>query len=192
MDRKVWLLTVLLLVWVGAVLYAWSIWPVDRHAPLKYVKGQPAVATAIRRTEGVPAGEWADLVVRNKQLTDRPQPPTTIVRDLFVPVESFRPKPPPPPPPPPKPPPPPPPPPPTPEELAAMKAQKELAQFRYVGYLDKGGGKGQAFLSRNGESLVAQQGETVQGHFYIKTISPAQVVIVELGTTLETTLSLSQ
>jgi hypothetical protein len=188
-DRKVWLLTGLLLVWVGAVVYAWSIWPEERHAPLKHGKGQPAAATAIRRTEGAPVGGLADLVVRNNQLTARPQPPTTMARDLFVPVESFRPK---PPAPSPRPPPAPPPPPPTPEELAAMKAKQELAQFRYMGYLDKGGGKDQAFLSRNGESLAAQQGETVQGHFYIKTISPAQVVIMELGTKLEVTLSLSQ
>jgi hypothetical protein len=191
-DRKVWLLTVLLLVWVGAVVYAWNIWPEDRHAPLKYAKGQPVAATAIRRTDGTPAGGFADLVVHNKQLMARPQPPTTMARDLFVPVESFRPKPPPPPPRPRPAPPPPPPRPPTPEELAAMKAKQDLAQFRYMGYLDKGGGKDQAFLSRNGESMAAQAGETVQGHFYIKTISPVQVVIVELGTKLEMTLSLSQ
>jgi Tfp pilus assembly protein PilP len=73
-----------------------------------------------------------------------------------------------------------------------MKARQELGQFRYVGYLDKGGGKDQAFLSRGGESMTARRGETVQGHFYVKTISPSQVVIVELGTKLEVTLSLAQ
>jgi len=73
-----------------------------------------------------------------------------------------------------------------------MKARQELGQFRYVGYLDKGGGKGQAFLSRSGESMTAHAGETVQGHFYVKAVSPTAVVIVESGTKLEVTLALSQ
>jgi Tfp pilus assembly protein PilP len=72
-----------------------------------------------------------------------------------------------------------------------MKARQELAQFRYVGYLDRGGGNDQAFLSRGGESMTARQGETVQGHFYIKSVSPTQVVIMELGTKLEQSLTLS-
>ncbi|HXZ25047.1 MAG TPA: hypothetical protein VEI24_02410, partial [Nitrospiria bacterium] len=86
MDRKAWLLSGLLLAWVGAVVYALSIWPEDRRVPLKYDKGRPAAATSIRHLEGAPSGELADLIVRKNQLTARPEPPAAIARDLFVSV----------------------------------------------------------------------------------------------------------
>jgi hypothetical protein len=198
MNRNVWLLMVLGL-WVGAAIYAWAIWPSDERVAPKYVKGQAQASPQPIRPIGSvggpePAAQAANasaLVVKRQKLEARPQPPASVARDLFVSVETFRPQPPPPPPPPSLPPPPPPPPPPTPEELAAAKARQELAQFKYIGYLDKGGGRDQDFLSRNGESIIAQRGETVQGHFYIKEVTATRVVIIESATKIEVSLSLS-
>ncbi|MEW6325015.1 MAG: hypothetical protein AB1515_06475, partial [Nitrospirota bacterium] len=79
----------------------------------------------------------------------------------------------------------------SPEELARDNARRELAQFRYLGYLDKGGGKDQAFLSRNGELMTAQRGETLHGRFFVKDVTPTRVVIVESATNVEVSLTLS-
>ena len=211
MSRMQWLVA-LLAVWIAAAVYAWSMWPAERHVPLKYVKGQPPASNAEARAQkaknggsDLPAGRQVPprpkpslanppaastgptsasgpLVIKP---ASRAQPPAAIAKDLFVMVDSFRPK---PPPPPSAPPPPPPPPPPTEKELAEARARQELAQFRYLGY-QKRGGRDQAFLERSGESLVANQGETVQGHFYIKEVTPTKVTIVESSSQIETSIS---
>lgn len=190
MSRHIWLLIALCL-WAAAAVYAWAVWPSDERRPLTHVKGKATVSQPIRQTGTSASSSTANAPGLTVRKTPRPQPPAAVARDLFVSVEAFRPKPPPPPPPPPAPPPPPPPPPPTSEELAAARARQELSQFRYIGYLNKGGGKDQAFLSRNGELMTVQRGETLQGRFFVKDVTPARVVIVESATKIEASLSLS-
>jgi Tfp pilus assembly protein PilP len=74
--------------------------------------------------------------------------------------------------------------------VAAAQARQALARFRYLGYLDRGG-KAQAFLSYNNELITVQRGETVQGRFYMKDVTPTRVVIVESATKVEVSLTLS-
>ncbi len=109
-------------------------------------------------------------------------------KNIFAPLRSHLP----PPPPPPKPPePPPPPPPPTPEELAIERARRELGQFRYLGYMNKGPGMDQAFLARGEELFIVNQGDTVSGSILLKEVTSGYVTLQEIHTLIEMTLTIS-
>ena len=84
---------------------------------------------------------------------------------------------------------------PTPAELAARETEQEMQQYKFLGYLTKGGVQ-QGFLSKGQAIYIVKQGERVEGDLEIKSISPTAVVlskhVKQAGTTVETTLPLTK
>ncbi len=65
---------------------------------------------------------------------------------------------------------------PSPGDLAAQRARQQLNQFRFLGYLTKGG-ESQAFLT-NGQSIyIVKQGEMLEGQVQVNKIEPELIVL---------------
>ena len=80
-------------------------------------------------------------------------------------------------------------PPPSPEELAAQAARQELAQFRYLGYLNRQD-KEEAFLSKGKDLHIVKSGDTIDQRVLVKAISPAGVTLQEPKSQVERTVLL--
>jgi hypothetical protein len=94
------------------------------------------------------------------------------------------------------PPPPPPPPPPGPSaaDLAGQRAREQLNQFRFLGYLTKGG-ESQAFLTNGQAIYIVKQGEMLEGRVQVHKIEPETVIlstqVLETGTHVQATIPLT-
>jgi hypothetical protein len=71
------------------------------------------------------------------------------------------------------------------------QARRELSQFRYMGYLNKGPGRDQAFLAREGNLYIVGKGQTVFGTIFLKEVTSSYVILQEKNTQLEITLTIS-
>jgi len=78
---------------------------------------------------------------------------------------------------------------PTEEELSIQRAQMELAQFRYLGYLNRQG-REEAFLSRDRELLIVRVGELIGPQVRIKAVTPTGVTLEETNAHIEKTVFL--
>ncbi len=83
---------------------------------------------------------------------------------------------------------------PSPADLAAQRARQQLNQFRFLGYLTKGG-ESQAFLT-NGEAIyIVKQGEMLEGQVQVNKIEPEIIVlstqILETGNQIQATIPLT-
>jgi hypothetical protein len=194
MDQKKKLLIGLLVLWGAILFYRVVFSEGPRRAPMKYVKG--AVQTATK--EG---GGSSSLKIQTELLSQQPPPLPAEVKNIFAPIPSPKPPAPPPvtrrPPPPPLPPAPTLPPPPvvtgpTPEELALARARAELAEIRYLGFLDRGNGKQEGFFSRRQETVIGEKGGVLFSRFIIRELSSAAVVLADKETHAEVTLQLSE
>lgn len=195
------LLAVLVGIWIVLLAYRILSHEEPKRVPLTYRKGQ-AVAGAPTGDKRASTGdkkvaskgeERRDLTLKLDLLNRKPPEPGEGLKNLFLPLHFELPKPPAPPPTiPPIPPPtlPPSPPPPTPEEIAAEEARKELSEFRYLGYLNRGG-KEQAFLAKKETLFTAKRGEIITGTFLLKEVNNNFVVIEETATRVEITLALT-
>jgi len=182
MDRKKKLLAVLLMVWALLIGYRVAIQEEPKRVPLKYVKGQTVSKDKV--LPRTPSG----MIVQLDRLKDRSVVTLKNTKNIFAPIQTRLP----PPPPPPAPlPPPSPPPPPTPEELALEQARRDLSQFRYIGYLNKGPGRDQAFLAREGNLFIVGKGQIISGTIYLKEVTSSYVILQEKNTQLEITLTIS-
>ena len=65
---------------------------------------------------------------------------------------------------------------PSPLELATKRAQEQLRQFRFLGYLKKGGER-QAFLTKGQAIYIVKQGATVDGNIQVSRIEPTTIVL---------------
>ena len=65
---------------------------------------------------------------------------------------------------------------PSPIELATQRAQQQLRQFRFLGYLKKGG-ESQAFLTKGQSIYIVKQGATVEGRILVNRIDPTLIVL---------------
>ncbi|MBA3968427.1 MAG: hypothetical protein H0X47_22165, partial [Nitrospirales bacterium] len=95
---------------------------------------------------------------------------------------------------PPQPPPQPPPPGPSFADLAGQRAQEQLNQFRFLGYLTKGG-ESQAFLTNGQAIYIVKQGEMLEGRVQVHKIEPETVVlstqVLETGSHVQATIPLT-
>lgn len=182
MDNRVKLFLGLLAFWAVVIVYRVATHEPPRTAPLTYTKG----ATG---SPGVARGQDSQLRVK-VELLDAPREPVDVPRNIFAPIYVYVPPPPPPPAPPSPPPPPPPPPPPTEAELAAQRARGELAQYKYLVFLSRGG-RDQAFVSRGTETFTVGRGDALVGGVVLKDLTPAYVVLQHTETQLELTVALS-
>lgn len=190
MDQKKLLIG--LLVFWGALLFYRALFSEGpQRAPLKYVKGTVQAATK--------AGGGASVKIQTELLNHAPPPLPAEVKNIFAPISA--PKPPAPPvaprpllPPPPEPALPPPPviSGPTPEELALAQARADLAEIRYLGFLDRGNGKQEGFFSRRQETVIGEKGGLLFSRFLIRELSSAVAVLSDKDTQAEVTLQLSE
>lgn len=211
--RNQWLgLLGLLAVWAG--LLVWQVLTPEepRRAPLTYVSGQGGHAQTIR---GKPLGLKInlDLLAAHQRQAEKP---LVAPKNIFVPLKEERTRmagsapatvakaSPPPASSPDKPPagaetlgvpapppgPPPPPPGPTPEELAKQAGRQELAQFRYLGYLSRGG-REEAFLSKGKDLHIVRAGETIEQRVLVKAVAPTGVTLQETVSQVEHTVQLT-
>ncbi len=86
------------------------------------------------------------------------------------------------------------PPAPSPGELAAQRARQQLNQFRFLGYLRKGG-ESQAFLTNGQAIYIVKQGEMLEGQVQVNKIEPETIVlstqIWETGNQVQATIPLT-
>ena len=83
---------------------------------------------------------------------------------------------------------------PSPEELAAQRARQQLNQFRFLGYLTKGG-ESQAFLTNGQAIYIVKQGEMLEGQVQVNKIEPENIVLSaevwEAGSQVQATIPLT-
>jgi hypothetical protein len=83
---------------------------------------------------------------------------------------------------------------PSPSDLAAQRAQQQLNQFRFLGYLTKGG-ESQAFLTNGQAIYIVKQGEMLEGQIQVNKIEPETIVlstqIWETGNQVQATIPLT-
>jgi len=91
-------------------------------------------------------------------------------------------------------PPPPVPPGPSAADLATQRARQQLNQFRFLGYLTKGG-ESQAFLTNGQAIYIVKQGEMLAGKVQVNKIEPENIVlstqILETGNQVQATIPLT-
>ena len=91
-------------------------------------------------------------------------------------------------------PPPPVPPGPSASELAAQRARQQLNQFRFLGYLTKGG-ESQAFLTNGQAIYIVKQGEMLEGQVQVNKIEPETIIlstqVLETGNQVQATIPLT-
>ncbi|MFZ5876397.1 MAG: hypothetical protein ACOYXU_08315 [Nitrospirota bacterium] len=182
MDRKAKWLFGLVALWLALLAYRFVTHEPPRTAPLKYTRGATA-SPAVGRDQDPQLHLKVELLDKAGETVESP-------RNVFAPIYVYVPPPPPPPPPPAPPPPPPPPPPPSEEELAAQRARAELAQYKYLVYLSRGG-RDQAFVSRGGETFTIGRGDPLAGGVVLKDITPAYIILLHPQTRIELTVALS-
>lgn len=192
MDQKKWFLIGLLVLWGAILFHRVLLSEGPQRAPLKYVKG--AVQTASKE------GGNASIKIQTELLNQAPPPLPAEVKNIFAPIPPPKPPAPPPVSRPPLPPPTPetglPPPPvvtgPTPEELALARARADLAEIRYLGFLDRGNGKQEGFFSRRQETVIGEKGNLLFSRFLIRELSSSVAVLADKDTHAEVTLQLSE
>ncbi|HXC61503.1 MAG TPA: hypothetical protein VNV63_02400 [Nitrospiria bacterium] len=182
------MLAVLAGIWVVLAAYRILSHEEPKRIPLTYRQGQ--AVTKVTSTRGE---ERRDLTLKFDLLNWKPPAPGAGLKNIFLPLYFEPPKPPAPPPTIPHAPPPtlpPPPAPPTPEEIAAEQARKELSEFRYIGYLNRGG-KEQAFLSKDKNLFIVKLGDVITGTYILKDANNSSAVIQETQTKVEMTVPLT-
>jgi len=65
---------------------------------------------------------------------------------------------------------------PSPSDLAAQRARQQLNQFRFLGYLTKGG-ESQAFLTNGQAIYIVKQGEMLEGQIQVNKIEPETIIL---------------
>jgi len=191
--RSQWLILVLLLgIWAGVAFWIMAAAPEPQRVPLAYVTGKAdrakvsrpqagaglkvnldLLAAGRRRTEEAfvaPKNIFAPLPTEKRALAHakRRTPVPTTAPAVTAPAV---------------------PPPPSPEELAAQAARQELAQFRYLGYLSRGG-RQQAFLSKGKDLYIVRSDETIEQRVLVKAVTPTGVTLQEPRSQVERTVPL--
>ena len=176
-SGKTYLFLALLLAWALIFVFL-SGRETGNHRPLRYHPGDKVPAGSLSVKPGATDENRVALI--------RPAKKLEITKNIFAPIYIYRPPPPPPPPPTPV----VVPPPPSPEEVARAQAIAALSQFKYLGFLNKGG-KSQGFFSRGAELYIVGKGDPVEGAFILKELDPNQAILKDRVTGVESTLILT-
>ncbi len=75
------------------------------------------------------------------------------------------------------------------QALKVKQAREQMAQFRYLGYLNQNGER-KGFLGKGHDIYVVRQGDTLDGRFLVATIDVQAVTLRDTVQNLETTLQL--
>ena len=174
-------LLILLGIWAGAALWVFTQSSEPQRVPLTYVSGQKAKREASRGKSESGLKIQLALLAANRQRTEKALgSPKNIFAPVFPgqgnfdvagaitnPVPIIQ---------------------PTPEELALQAGRQELAQFRYLGYLSRGG-RDEAFLAKGNALHIAKAGETIEQRILVKAISPSGVMLQETSSKAEQLVS---
>ena len=76
-------------------------------------------------------------------------------------------------------------------ELLMQQVREQLAQFRYVGYVERDG-RQQAFLGKDNQIFILQQGDKVENRFVVATIDRTAVTLREGQTKIEGRIELTK
>src|SRR5438034_9477199 len=175
-------LLVLLGIWAGASLWVFTESPEPQRVPLTYVSGQKAKREVSRGKPESGLKIQLALLAANRQRTEKALgSPKNIFAPVFPGVGSLdmpsamsnaaapviqQ----------------------TPEEIALQAGRQELAQFRYLGYLSRGG-RDEAFLAKGNTLHIAKTGETIEQRILVKAISPSGVMLQETSSKAEQLVS---
>lgn len=175
------LLIGLLIVWGALIVHLLVNREPTRRAPKVYVSGKPAPRTVGRTVEGE-----NDLSVHLNRLSAPPAGSREAKKNIFSPIQVFVPK------------------APTPKptitpmptatptdlERAQAVSRAEMANYKYVGYLDRQG-RATAVIARGEELFTVRKGKTIFGSIRLKEVQPDSVVILDANTQMESTLPLT-
>ncbi|MCS6328023.1 MAG: hypothetical protein H8K06_13185 [Nitrospira sp.] len=75
------------------------------------------------------------------------------------------------------------------QALKVKQAREQMAQFRYLGYLNQNGEQ-KGFVGKGHEIYIVRQGDTLDGRFLVATIDGSAVILRDAVQHLETTLQL--
>lgn len=176
-NKKLGYLIVLLALWGGVTLFQWTEFSDSggQGTSLHTEAGQPqAVGLSINelklekqfpnarqtvklsdpRNIFAPLGTSSTQIVKKQPASSQPDPISQTART--IPVA--------------------PPPGPSPAELAAQRARQELNQFRFLGFLTRGG-ESQAFLTNGQAIYIVKQGEMLEGKVQVHKIEPDTVTL---------------
>jgi hypothetical protein len=176
----------LLVVWVGIGVWVLTQSPEPQRVPLTFVSGQKAKREASPGKSVSNLKIQLELLAANRQRTEKSfGKPKNIFAPVFPgqgggPGQDFAGQAGPPTAQPPL-------PPPSPQELARQAGVQELSQYRYLGYLTRGG-KDQAFLSRGKDLHIVTTGETIEQRVLVNAITPAGVTLQETASQVEQTV----
>lgn len=180
--RTRWIAMLTLLgIWAGVAVWVFTGSPEPQRVPLTYVSGQKAKREVSRGKSGSGLKIQLAQLYANRQRTEKALgSPKNIFAPVFPgqgnfdvagaitnPVPIIQ---------------------PTPEELAMQAGRQELAQFRYLGYLSRGG-RDEAFLAKGNALHIAKAGETIEQRILVKAISPSGVMLQETSTKAEQLVS---
>ena len=180
--RTRWIaLLVLLGTWAGVGFWVFTESPEPQRAPLTYVSGQKAKRELSRGKSESGLKIQLALLAANRQRTEKALgSPKNIFAPVFpgqgsldmpgamsnpAPVIQQ-----------------------TPEELALQAGRQELAQFRYLGYLNRGG-RDEAFLGKGNALHIAKTGERIEQRILVKAISPSGVMLQDTSSKAEQLVS---
>ncbi len=77
------------------------------------------------------------------------------------------------------------------EQLRRQQFHEEMAQYRYLGYVNQSGMQ-KAILGKGREIHILRQGDTLDGQFVVVSIDATKVKITESTSKLETVLMLKK
>ena len=198
-HRSKWLvLTLLLIVWGVLLVQRFVNVPEPQRVTLKFTSGQTLSREAARGTGGLPVlidsrtasaqqiafkkpkNIFAPLSLPEKKLKKKRTRIAKEPKPSSAPPEPTA------------------PPLPTPEELArvqrelaAKQARQQMGQYRFLGYLTRGGEQ-QAFLGKGRKIYIVRAGETLDGFIQIQAVDASSVKLKHQPTNLETTLLLKK
>jgi hypothetical protein len=188
-----WLiLTVLLAAWAGIGAWAVSQWSEPQYVPLTYVSGQKAKADAVpSKTAAAKSGSdlkiHLEVLAASQERTEKSfNSPKNIFAQIYPggasvsaaasPSVAIQPA--------------PVVPQPTPAELAQQASRRELAGFRYLGYLTRDG-RDEAFLAKGNFLHITGVGQTIDQKVLVKTVTPSGVTLHDTSSHVEQVVKLA-
>jgi len=204
---KIWLLAILMLVWVGVLVFRFTSHEEPQFAPLTFKSGQKVSKESVPKPTSVPTvSKLATLrdadvtfttpknifaplseVAAGTEPKVRPKLAKGKSKATVVPAAAAMAV-------------PPGPPPPSPEELAAQRirqqrdqmtqlARQQMGQYRFLGFLTENG-EPRAFLGKGRELYIVRAGETLEGQIQVGTIEPASLKLRDAVANVETSIPL--
>jgi hypothetical protein len=186
-QHQLLLVTVLCSIWAGLALWRATEWEEPAHVPLTNVSGTVSGQPAPTRRAGTGLQVNLDLLQASRTLRETtfttprnifapPRPDAAPATSAAQPLPSE----------------------PdhgSPEALQQQAASAELAQFRYLGYMQLGDAfrkREVALLVKQEEVHVVKAGETIEDRFLVKIITPDGVTLQETGSRVEQIVPLAQ